>query len=61
MSANTEAEQSHTGVELVQKEPKRKWVSYLWDTFDKPPAERWFLFKLDAALLTFACLGMTFN
>ena len=42
---------------LVQKTPKRKLVSYLWDTFDKSPEERAFLFKLDAALLTFASLG----
>ncbi|KAF2474660.1 MFS general substrate transporter [Lindgomyces ingoldianus] len=35
----------------------RKWTYYLWDTLDKPKEERWFLFKLDAALLTFASLG----
>ncbi|KAL2793207.1 major facilitator superfamily domain-containing protein [Aspergillus keveii] len=33
------------------------WKGCLWDTFDKPPEERRFLFKLDAALLTFATLG----
>ncbi|RMZ80307.1 hypothetical protein DV738_g2806, partial [Chaetothyriales sp. CBS 135597] len=38
-------------------EPKRTWKSYLWDTFDKSPEERKFLFKLDAILLTFASLG----
>ncbi|KAF2431628.1 putative MFS transporter Liz1/Seo1 [Tothia fuscella] len=42
---------------VVQKEPRRRWVSYLWDSFDKSPEERWFLFKLDAALMTFASLG----
>ena len=42
---------------IVQKEPKKKWVSYIWDTFDKSPEERWLLFKLDAAILTYACLG----
>lgn len=36
----------------------RKWYYYLWDTLDKPKEERWFMFKLDAALLTFASLGM---
>lgn len=41
--------------ELKQKH--RKWYYYLWDTLDKPPEERWFMFKLDAALLTFASLG----
>lgn len=35
-----------------------KWYYYLWDTLDKPKEERWFMFKLDAALLTFASLGM---
>ncbi|KAJ5770085.1 uncharacterized protein N7511_002136, partial [Penicillium nucicola] len=42
---------------LVQKEPKRKWVSYIWDTFDKSPEERRLMFKLDSAILTFASLG----
>jgi ACS family pantothenate transporter-like MFS transporter len=41
--------------ELKQK--PRKWYYYLWDTLDKPKEERWFMFKLDAALLTFASLG----
>ena len=43
--------------EIVHEKVKRKWVSYIWDTFDKPPEERRFLFKLDAAILTFASLG----
>jgi hypothetical protein len=42
----------------VQKEPKRKWVSYIWDTFDKSPEERRLMFKLDSAILTFASLGL---
>ncbi|RAK99928.1 putative FAD dependent oxidoreductase [Aspergillus ibericus CBS 121593] len=42
---------------IIQKAPKRKWVSYLWDTFDKSPEERRLLFKLDSAILTFASLG----
>lgn len=41
----------------IQTVPKRSWKSYLWDTFDKSPEERKFLFKLDAVLLTFASLG----
>lgn len=41
----------------VQIQPKRTWKSYVWDTFDKSPEERKFLFKLDAILLTFASLG----
>jgi ACS family pantothenate transporter-like MFS transporter len=50
---NTIAVQSSE--ELKQKH--RKWYYYLWDTLDKPKEERWFMFKLDAALLTFASLG----
>lgn len=42
--------------EEVKNKP-RKWYYYLWDTLDKPKEERWFMFKLDAALLTFASLG----
>ncbi|KAJ5584835.1 uncharacterized protein N7459_004635 [Penicillium hispanicum] len=41
----------------VQKQGKRRWVSYIWDTFDKSPEERRLLFKLDSAILTFASLG----
>jgi hypothetical protein len=37
--------------------PPPSWKGCVWDTFDKPPEERRFLFKLDAALLTFATLG----
>lgn len=42
---------------VIQEHVQRKWQSYLWDTFDKSPEERKFLFKLDFALLTFASLG----
>ncbi|OCT50064.1 Pantothenate transporter liz1 [Cladophialophora carrionii] len=41
----------------IQAKPKRKWQSYIWDTLDKSPEERRLLFKLDAAVLTFATLG----
>ncbi|KAH6892540.1 major facilitator superfamily transporter [Thelonectria olida] len=37
--------------------PPKTWRSYVWDTLDKPKAERKFLMKLDAVILTFACLG----
>jgi hypothetical protein len=40
------------------KKPHR-WYYYARDTFDKPKEERWFMFKLDAALLTFASLGVS--
>lgn len=52
-----EDRQSPEGPDVVQANVKRRWVSYIWDTFDKSPEERRFLFKLDAALLTFASLG----
>ncbi|CAJ2507337.1 Uu.00g085230.m01.CDS01 [Anthostomella pinea] len=41
----------------VEAKPARTWRSYIWDTFDKSPEERQFLFKLDAVILTFASLG----
>lgn len=43
--------------EVLEEKPKRTWKSYLWDTFDKSPEERRFLFKLDAVLMTLASLG----
>ena len=42
---------------VVQKNIKKSWRGWIWDTLDKSPEERKFLFKLDAALLTFASLG----
>lgn len=42
---------------LVAEKPKQTWKSKVWDTFDKSPEERKFLFKLDAVVLTFASLG----
>ncbi|KAK3374845.1 major facilitator superfamily domain-containing protein [Podospora didyma] len=42
---------------LVQVKPTSTWKSYVWDTLDKSPEERRFLFKLDTILLTFASLG----
>lgn len=43
--------------DVIQEKPKRTYASYVWDTLGKSPEERRFLFKLDSALLTFACLG----
>lgn len=48
---------AHHAEEVIQAKPKRKWQSYIWDTLDKSPEERRFLFKLDSAVLTFATLG----
>jgi hypothetical protein len=45
---------------VIQVTPQKKWTSYLWDTLDKSPKERKFLFKVDAAILTFASLGKSF-
>lgn len=46
-----------TVASLIEEAPKKSWKSYLWDTLDKSPEERRFLFKLDAWLLTAASLG----
>lgn len=43
--------------QLILDKPVKTWRSYIWDTLDKSPAERKFLFKLDAILLTMASLG----
>lgn len=42
---------------IIATKPKKTWRSYVWDTFDKSPEERRFLFKLDAVILTLASLG----
>ncbi|KAL3713285.1 hypothetical protein TMatcc_001988 [Talaromyces marneffei ATCC 18224] len=40
-----------------RREPKKpKFISYLWDTFDKPPAERRLLTKLDTAFISFGAV-----
>lgn len=51
------ASEHDSALDLIQKVPNKTWKSYVWDTLDKSPEERRFLFKLDAVLLTFACLG----
>ena len=55
--AENDAQSSETEDILIHKEVKRNWRSYIWDTLDKSPEERCFLFKLDFALLSFASLG----
>ena len=42
---------------LVPKEVPRNCEGYIWDSLNKSPEERRFLFKLGCALLTFASLG----
>ena len=46
---------------VINEKVPRKWQNYLWDSLDKSPEERRFLFKLDAALLTFVYLGRSSN
>jgi ACS family pantothenate transporter-like MFS transporter len=55
--SDQEVQVHQTAVDTVQEQPKRRWQSYIWDSLDKSPEERRFLFKLDSAVLTFACLG----
>lgn len=47
----------HPTSHALKTSRKRNWRSYVWDSLDKSPEERRFLFKLDAAVLTFASLG----
>ncbi|KAJ5811312.1 hypothetical protein N7474_007613 [Penicillium riverlandense] len=56
-SSTVVVEQGGSTAPVVQTKAKRRWVSYIWDTFDKSPEERRLLFKLDSAILTFASLG----
>jgi hypothetical protein len=53
---NEDRESARAAV-VVQEKVKRTWTSYLWDTLDKSPEERRFLFKLDCAILTFGTCG----
>jgi hypothetical protein len=49
-------------VHVAAPPQKRKdWRRFVWDSFDKSPEERHFIFKLDLALLTFGCLGSYFQ
>ncbi|CAK7225278.1 hypothetical protein SCUCBS95973_005810 [Sporothrix curviconia] len=41
----------------AQTQTRRTWRSYIWDTWDRPPAERQLLNKVDAVVLTFASIG----
>ncbi|KAI8958628.1 MFS general substrate transporter [Daldinia sp. FL1419] len=55
---HSDAGSTHTqSISPVVEKPKQTWRSYFWDTFDKSPEERRFLFKLDAVILSFASLG----
>jgi MFS transporter, ACS family, pantothenate transporter len=54
---NEHEDVQHHAEEVIQTKPKQNWRSYIWDSLDKSPEERRFLFKLDCAVLTFASLG----
>ena len=56
-----EAHDQETSPERVAEVVIKEKVPRKWATLDKPPEERRFLFKLDAALLTFASLGNAIN
>lgn len=50
-------EQSSSDDGIIKELPKKTWKSVIWDSLDKSPEERKFLFKLDTWVLTFASLG----
>jgi hypothetical protein len=43
---------------VIKEDVARGWTHYIWDTFEKSPQERRFLFKVDGAILTIECLGV---
>lgn len=55
-SIDAENQTSNTQTDDVGK-PVRSWKSYVWDTWELPPDQRWMLFKVDAFVLTFASIG----
>ncbi|KAJ5714591.1 uncharacterized protein N7483_011772 [Penicillium malachiteum] len=55
--SRTEDTERSSPIPPVKEKVKRRWVSYIWDTFDKTPEERRLIFKFDSAILTFASLG----
>lgn len=55
-SIDAENQPTNTQRDEVVK-PVRSWKSYVWDTWDLPPDQRWMLFKVDAFVLTFASIG----
>jgi ACS family pantothenate transporter-like MFS transporter len=56
-----EVQVEQQAVEVIDAEPKRKWQSYIWDSLNKSPEERHFLFKLDAARVDFCEFGSVVN
>lgn len=54
---NETSRSEHDTPDGIKATSKHNWTSYIWDSLGKSPQERKFLFKLDAAVLTFASLG----
>ncbi|KAJ5518609.1 Major facilitator superfamily domain general substrate transporter [Penicillium expansum] len=52
-----DAENQNNDTQTNYVNPVRSWKSYVWDTWDLPPDQRWMLFKVDAFVLTFASIG----
>lgn len=52
-----DAENQSNNAQRNDVNPVRSWKSYVWDTWDLPPDQRWLLFKVDAFVLTFASIG----
>ena len=48
---------SNNSQDAVVVNPVRSWKGLVWDTWELPHDQRWFLFKLDAFILTFASIG----
>lgn len=55
ISKNISSADSQPVLEETYK--KRTWTRYIWDSLNKSPEERRFLFKIDLAILTFASCG----
>lgn len=60
VEATVEANASDHASNEEKPRKKTSWT-LLWDTLDKTPEERAFLFRLDAGLLTIACLGTLYT
>ena len=59
MATKDPQEASGAGDDFEQDEsPRKTWLGTIWDTFDLPPRERKLMFKVDAALLSFACVSI---
>lgn len=53
----TATDKSDSFTEQEVKEKPKTWKSFVWDTWELEPEQRWLLFKVDAFVLTFASIG----